>query len=247
MSHLDAMAQAWRTITLGTGAPAFDGVDADRQALYRELVQNNLRGILRRACPHAQRLGGEAFSQVIDRFLDEHPIAVRFTRDIPAEFTAWLMTQPPASLPDPAFAELCHFEALEIDVTLSPRSSHIVVERIDPSTTPTMDASTRLAVYTHDVLGVTSSSSAWPTPLRQPAVVLCFQANEQFVVERLSVATGKVLLACAGGASVGDAVAAVVREAASQGATVDAGAVMAQLTDLHQRGAICSFSEPARS
>jgi hypothetical protein len=241
MSHVDEMAQAWRTITLGSGGPAFAGVDADRQVLYRELVQNNLRGVLRRACPHAHRLGGDAFLRVADRFLAEHPIAARYTREIPGEFAAWLMTLPSTSLPDPSFAELCHFEALEIEVTLSPRSSHIVVERIAPATVPQMDASTRLAVYTHDVLSVTSHSSAWPAPLHQPAVVLCFQVHEQLVVERLSLATGKVLLTCAGGASVGDAVTHVVREGAAQGATVDSGAVMAQLTSLHQRGAISSF------
>jgi hypothetical protein len=241
MSHLDAMAQAWRTITLGDGAAAFVDVDADRQALYRELVQNNLRGIVRRACPHAHRLAGQAFSTVIDRFLAEHPIASRFTRDIPGEFTAWLMTQPSSSLPDPSFAELCHFEALEIDVMLSSTSDHIVVERIDLATTPHMNLSARLAIYRHDVLSTTASSTTWPALLPQPAVVLCFQANEQFVVEHLSIATGKVLLATAAGATVGEALASVCSEAATQGAHVDRGAVLAQLTDLHHRGAVASF------
>lgn len=241
MSHQDAMAQAWRALVLGDGTNTFVDVDPRRQALYRELVQNNLHGIVRRACPHAARLAGEAFSTVTDRFLAEHPISARFTREIPGEFTAWLMAQPSTSLPDPAFAELCHFEALEIEVTLALVGDHVVVERIDPATLPQMNPSARLAIYRHDVLSTTPSSTTWPAPLAQPVVVLCFQANEQFLVERLTIATGKVLLATAAGTCIGDAIARVCAEAEAHGAAVDRGAVLAQLTDLHRRGAIARF------
>ena len=100
MSLKDAE-QAWRALALGTdeaAAAAFidvaADVDGERRALYRELVQNNLLGVIKRACPHALRLAGTAFVDVARLFLATQAITTRFTRQIPGEFTAWLMAQP---------------------------------------------------------------------------------------------------------------------------------------------------------
>lgn len=243
MSHLLAVEAAFRALVFGDADSAlvtdvFGDVDVTRRRLYRELVQNNLHSVLRRACPHAVRLAGEAaFDVVIDRFLASQPVTVRFTREIPGAFTAWLMAQPSSSLPDPSFAELCHFEALEVEITLAKRSPHIVTP-LRPGARLVIDDSARLAIYRHPVHRVTSSTSSWPAPSPLPSVLLCFQRDEVLVVEPLSLALGKVLLHAANGATVDDAVGAVVAEV---GAVVDVGTLRAQLVGLHHRGAIAHF------
>lgn len=242
-SHLRTVEAAFRALVFGDAdsavvAEVFGDVDVKRRRLYRELVQNSLHGVLRRACPHAVRLAGEAaFDVVIDRFLASQPITVRFTREIPGAFTAWLMAQSPSSLPDPAFAELCHFEALEIEITLAKRSPHVVTP-LRPGARLVIDDSARLAIYRHPVHRVTSSTSSWPTPSPLPSVLLCFQRDEALVVEPLSLALGKVLLHAAAGLSVDEAVGAVVAEV---GDVIDGGTLRAQLVGLHHRGAVARF------
>ena len=158
------------------------------------------------------RFGGvEAFEAVVDRFLAEQPITVRFPRQIPAAFSAWLMAQASLSLslPDPAFADLCHFEALELEITLAVRSGHVVAA-LRPGESVVIDDSARLGIHRHAIQHVTIST-AWPPP--SPSVALCWQRDEVFVVAPLSPAPGKVQLHTAAGHDVETAVAVVVAEA----------------------------------
>ena len=243
MSTLVETEHAWRALTLGTdddAADAFADVDSDRRRVYRELVHNNLLGVLKRACPHAVRLAKDAFVDVANHFLATRPIVTRFTRQIPGEFTTWLMAQPSATLPDAAFAELCHFEALEIDVLLAHTSDRAGADLVAGAQL-VMDNSARLAVYRHPVHRVTATTTTWPTPSVVPSVVLCFQQAEVVVVEALSLALGKVLLHAAGGRTVDEAVAAVVDEAAAVGTLVEPGLLRAQLVSLQRRGAVAGF------
>ncbi len=246
MSHLRAVEAAFRALVFGDADSAvvgeiFGAVDVDRRQLYRELVSNNVHGVLRRACPHAVRLAGEgAFDVVIDRYLAQHAIASRFTRQLPGEFTAWLMAQPSSSLPDPSFAELCHFEALEIEITLAVRSAY-VVSALKPGARLQLCDSARLAIYRHPVHHVMSTTTTWPSPSTLPSVVLCFQRDELFAVEPLSLALGKVLLHSAAGHDVDTCVGAVVDEAQAVGAVIDASVLRQQLVSLHQLGAVASI------
>ncbi len=224
------------------------GVPVERRRAYRTLVRNNLRGTIRRACPHAVRLAGDnAFDAVVDAFLAGWPIQTRLTRDIPSEFTSWLMASTPTSGPglsltsSQAFAELCHFEALEIEVTMSETSPHLP-GALGSRSRLQMDPSTRLAIYSHPVHQVTRHSTALPSPGATPTVLLCFQKAESLEVESISAALGKVLLASVDGA-VADAIASVVEEGRVAGVVVDAGHLRSALVGLHRRGAIAGFVE----
>ncbi len=229
--------------------PVWAGVPADRQAVYRSLVRNNVRGTIRRACPHARRIVGDAaFDAVAERFLAEHPITTRLTRDIAAEFTQWLQTHEtsltlPSGHSAGAFVELCHYEALEIEITLAECAPHVPGRVVDDATI-VMDPSARLAIYRHPVHRVTASTTTLPPPASQPVVILCFQRADEQVTDVISPALGKVLLGAAAGNSVGASVGAVVDEARAAGVDVDAALLRSQLVSLHRRGAISAFAAP---
>ncbi len=262
MSHVDDVARAWRALVLG-GAPAFLGgpegtPDAPlaRQQVYRRLVRNNLVGVVTRACPHARRLAGEdVFAAVVDRWLDEQPPTTRLVRDVPLQFAAWLAAWPAPQLPHPAFAELCHFESLEIDVTLAEtaRQRGDVVDPlvvggagggVDERAVVVLDPAARLAVYAHPVHRVTATTTQWPTPTSTPSILLCFQQAEAFVVAPLSPALARVLVQSADGVALGLALDDVAAEAASGGVAFDRARVRADLVDLYLRGAVAGIRRP---
>ena len=218
-----------------------------RARVYRQLVRGSLLGTLRRACPHALRLHAQAFEELAARFLEESPPTTRLLRDVPGQFTAWLMQQDPSTtLPaahSGAFAELCHYEALEIEVTLSETAQHPVTPLRDDAVFQ-LDPSARLAIYRHPVQRVTSSSTALPAASSQPVVLLCFQRAEQLVVDVVSPALGKLLLLLGAGEALGPALQVLIEEGAAGGVVVDVDRLRAELVDLQCRGAL-GIAEPA--
>jgi hypothetical protein len=247
---VDVEAGFW-ALTLGErDGPVWDGVPVERQRLYRSLVRHNLKGVLQRACPHAQRIVGEAaFDVVTNAFLASHRIQTRLTRDIPGEFTAWLQMQLTSPLPSSAlahhdgaaFAELCHFEALEIEITLAATATPAPGRPVDNARI-VMDTSARLAVYRHPVHTVRSTTTTLPPPTPMPSVLLCFQRAEAFTVDVIAPAVGKLLMLAASGATVGEALATLAEEAARHGVSFDRGRLKSSLVQLHLRGAIAAFS-----
>jgi hypothetical protein len=265
VTRLVDVERALRALTLGDGATLdWPGVPKQRQQVVRDLVRRNLKGILERACPHARRLvGTAAFDVVTDRFLATHRLQTRLTREIPGAFTSWLLQQPPSTLPGTGdgddgakahagacFAELCHFEALEIEITLAETASPTA--RSDPPPDAALDdalveldASARLAVYRSPVHWVGAATTRLPSPAPVPFVLLCHQRDEALRVEVIEPAVGKVLVALASGALIGAAIARVQKEAADVGVVVDAARVREALLQLHQHGAIASFRSAA--
>ncbi|MBM4279693.1 MAG: DUF2063 domain-containing protein [Deltaproteobacteria bacterium] len=252
MSHVDDVARGWRSLLLSREPAFFDDavVPRSRQLVYRDLVRNTLGDVLRRACPHARRLAGEdVFSRLIARFLDERAPTTRLLHAVAGEFTAWLATLPADALPDASFAELCHFEALEIDVTLSPTArqeppSAGLIPDVDEAGIVVVDPSTRLCVYFHPVHRVTASTTAWPSPLSSPALLCCFQRAEDFAVVIVSPAVARILVAAGEGVSVGAALDRLAAEAAGSEAVFDRRRARADLTDLQRRGAVVGFRRP---
>jgi len=250
MTTLIDVEAGFRALTLGErDGPVWDGVPVERQRLYRSLVRNNLKGVLQRACPHARRLVGDAaFDVVTDAFLASHRIQTRLTRDIPGEFTAWLQAQATSPLPSStlahhdgaAFAELCHFEALEIEITLAETTPTRPGRPVDVARIE-MDGSARLAVYRHPVHTVRSTTTTLPPPTATPSVLLCFQRAEAFTVDVVAPAVGKLLMLAAGGATIGEALATLADEAAGHGVAFDRGRLKSSLVQLHRRGAIAAF------
>ncbi len=233
---------ALRALLLGREPTWLAGVDRRRQRVYRDLVRSNLLNTIERACPHARRLHRADFDDVAARFLAEAPPTTRLVRDVPAQFTAWLMQQEPATLPSSArsgaFGELCHFEALEIEVTMSETGRHQTAGAVVDDAVFLLDPSARLALYRHPVHRVTSTTTALPAAAAQPVVLLCFQRAEQFVVDVVSPAVAKLLVCFSQGQTLGAGLGVLRAEAAAAGTVVDVARVRADLVDLRWRGAL---------
>lgn len=214
----------------------FAGIETSRQRVYRDLVRTNLLGAIERACPHARRIFPHEFAELSARWLTESPPTTRFLWEVPTQFTTWLLAQPESALPHSAFAELCHFEALEIEVTLAPSSITSSSSAPPPSPSEdaelTLDASARLSVYRHPVHHVTAQTTTLPPPSSSPTVLLCFQRHEAFAIRVISPAVAKVLVLTSQGARFGAAVAVVVSEAVAAGVAVDEGVLRADLAEL---------------
>lgn len=258
MTRLAEVEAALRALTLGSPDGhelAWPDAPRDRQQLVRSMVRRNLIGILERACPHARRIVGEsAFGVVCDRFVSSGPLHTRLTREIPSAFASWLLREVPSPLAlastatredvGSCFAELCHFETLEIEITLALTTTSHSGEPSDDAFIE-IDGSARLAVYRHPVHEVRTTTTALPAAATSPVVLLCFQRDEALRIEVIEPAVGKVLVAAAAGAPVGEAIARVCAEA--QDTAFDRDAIRQRLVHLHRLGAIAGFDRSAAS
>jgi hypothetical protein len=256
MTRLVDVEAGLRALTLGEGDDVllpWPDAPHERQQLVRGMVRRNLSGIIERACPHARRIVGvAAFDVVIHRFLSSGPIPTRLTREIPAAFASWLERQSLSPLPpgpsddahDTAgvcFAELCHFEALEIAITLAETTTSRPGEPVDDALVE-LDGSARLAVYRHPVHEVSATTTVLPAEAAAPVVLVCVQRHEAMWVEVIEPALGKLLVSVAAGASVGEALDRVGAE--DHRVVIDRERLRQRLVDLHRLGVIAGFGPP---
>ena len=239
---LPTIEAGFRALLLHRNPTLLPGIDAGRQLMYRQLVRSSLIGTLAAACPHALRLDPVLFGELAALFLESAPPTTRLVRDVPDQFSSWLMRQDPSTLPaaarSGAFAELCHFEALEIEVTLAQTAETQRSAPVTDDDVPVVDPSVRLASYRHAVHRVNPRSTELPPPSLQPVMLLCFQCAEQFVVETISPALGKLLLLFSQGQRMGAAVNTLIAEAQGADLICDEGLLRAAVVSLQRRGAL---------
>jgi len=112
-SHLHAQQRAFTAHLRDpdhVAAPA--GLDARRLGIYQRLVFNSVLGLLGTGFPVCVRLLGEAaWSTLIRQFFARHPAQTPLFTALAAEFVQWLQQHP--ALPNPALAELAHYEWVE--------------------------------------------------------------------------------------------------------------------------------------
>jgi hypothetical protein len=254
LSVVDDVARAWRALLLGDEPRFFSepAASLDRQQVYRTLVRRTLSGAVQRACPHAWRLTGDAvFSSLLERCWAEAPPSTRRMHELAGQFAAWSQDVPPHELPHPAFSELCHFEALELEVTMAktaqdlPTFGELVVD-LDDVVVVVVDPSTRLCAYRHPVHRVTAATTDWPAASTAPTFLLCFQRDEAFVVDVVSPAVARLLVMSQDGVPVGLALRGLAATAASSNVAFDPERVRSDLVDLQRRGALAGFQPQAR-
>lgn len=244
-SPIAEVERGFRSLLLDVDEQLFPDVDPVRQRVYRRLVRGNLFSAVRRAIPITRNLLGE---EVIDalcaRWLADVGPRTRLVRQVAAEFTEWLMAQP--SLPHEATGELAHWEALEIEVGLAADYDGPTLPRT-PSPTSHVEThpSTRLAAYRHHVHALTTSSTAYPAPSAQPAILLAWRSGERFTWQELDGGVAKTLVEVAQGKTLGEAYAAVTSSLA-EGDVFDVLRVNAALVDLCRRGAVVGFPLPGQ-
>lgn len=119
--------------------PRPQGVDANRMAVYQEIVFNNLFASVSACFPVAQKvLGKRAWLKLTQAFLREHAANTPIFRQIPEEFLSFLShtnthanTDAKTSLP-PYLTSLCHYEWIELLVASMP-APELASEKINPA------------------------------------------------------------------------------------------------------------------
>ena len=99
--------------------PAPAGLDEARLQVYRELLFNNLRGLLAGSFPVIlQVLQDAEWNALCRRYFVEHRCVSPLFTEVAAEFVGWL--QHADALPRPFLAELAHYEWVEQALQGSP-------------------------------------------------------------------------------------------------------------------------------
>ncbi len=103
-------------------APPPPGVPADRAAVYRELVYNNVEDQLAGAFPVARAtLGEEAWHGLVRAFLARHRARTPLFPELPRELLAFVAEGAGGAALPPWLGELLHYEWVEIEVANDPR------------------------------------------------------------------------------------------------------------------------------
>ena len=122
MDELFALQQQLARAVRQPELPPPAGVSADRLAVYRELVLNNVSGFIQSTFPVLRQIcGASTFDAYIALFFRQSQLDSPYFVDIPQFFLEWLQAQAQACEaqlePLPPFAtELAHYEWLELDL-----------------------------------------------------------------------------------------------------------------------------------
>ena len=95
--------------------PAPAGMAERGLAVYRDLVYNNLEGLLRGGFPVLHRVLAPAhWTSLVRGFLREHRSSSPYFRAVGEEFLAYLAERPPEPWEPPWLRELAHYEWVEL-------------------------------------------------------------------------------------------------------------------------------------
>lgn len=116
-------------------APAPDGIEARRLAIYRDLFYNNLQGLLAGNFPVIRKtLDDDAWHALVRAFYAGHRCRTPLFTEIGREFVRWLEAEvdEDASLP-PWLPELAHYEWVELALQISDAAApHDVASGLGP-------------------------------------------------------------------------------------------------------------------
>jgi hypothetical protein len=175
-------------------APA--GMPADRVAIYRSLVRNNLRGLLGTCFPVLRAvLGASAWAALVDDFLRRHRARTPLFTRLPEEFLDFLMRERSAPY-DPAYLrELAAYEWLELEVDQDPRELADVPVDVTADVccdVPVVNPLARLAVYAHPVHRIVPNWQADGRPT-EPTFLVVYRGRDARVhFAELTAATARL-------------------------------------------------------
>jgi hypothetical protein len=204
-------------------------------------VRRNATKTLMNALPILKSLVGEPqLEKLIARFLEESPPTTRFLRAVPQEFVPW--AQGLADPPHAAFAELVHWEVVELEVLQAP-DAEPGARPARPSRQNAIETcpSARLLAYAFPVHGLKRGADKWPAASRTPSFLVAHRVGDKMHWVSVPVVVAKTLVAAAAVPTLGDALDAVRAEA---GDAVDEAFVRSWLVNLQKRGAILGFPPP---
>ncbi|NGX15558.1 DUF2063 domain-containing protein [Wenzhouxiangella sp. XN24] len=105
------------------GAPAPEGIEDRRLAIYRDLFFNNLRDLLGRSFPVTRKILGEAaWQRMVRDWLIRHRAQTPLFLELPQEFLGYLAEERTPAPDDPPFlTELAHYEWVELALAIDER------------------------------------------------------------------------------------------------------------------------------
>ena len=113
-------------------APAPEGIEDRRMAIYRELFFNNLKSLLSTMFPVLRKLHSDPhWSRLIRGFMQHHQAQTPYFLELPAEFLAFLQNEyEPGDDDFPFLVELAHYEYIELALSVSEETNDL--EGVDP-------------------------------------------------------------------------------------------------------------------
>ena len=113
-------------------APAPEGIEDRRMAIYRELFFNNLRSLLTNMFPVLKKLhSDQQWNRLVRRFMQRHQAQTPYFLQLPAEFLDFLQNEYEPRPDDfPFLVELAHYEYIELALSVSEETNDL--EGVDP-------------------------------------------------------------------------------------------------------------------
>ena len=100
--------------------PAPGDVEPRRMEVYRQLLINNVTGLLARTFPVARKiLGEDAWCALVRQFYAGHRAQTPYFAELPREFVEWLAARRERAAGEPPFLdELAHYEWVELALSI---------------------------------------------------------------------------------------------------------------------------------
>jgi hypothetical protein len=113
-------------------APAPEGIEDRRMAIYRELFFNNLKSLLSNMFPVLKKLHSDQhWNRLVRRFMQHHQAQTPYFLQLPAEFLDFLRNEYEPGPDDfPFLVELAHYEYIELALSVSEETNDL--EGVDP-------------------------------------------------------------------------------------------------------------------
>ena len=113
-------------------APAPEGVEDRRMAIYRELFFNNLKSLLTNMFPVLTKLHSDQhWRRLVRKFMQRHKAKAPYFLQLPAEFLDFLQNEYQPGPDDfPFLAELAHYEYIELALSVSEETNDL--KGVDP-------------------------------------------------------------------------------------------------------------------
>jgi len=113
-------------------APAPEGIEDRRMAIYRELFFNNLKSLLSNMFPVLRKLHSDQhWNRLVRRFMQRHQAQTPYFLQLPAEFLDFLQNEyQPGDDDFPFLVELAHYEYIELALSVSEETN--VFDGVDP-------------------------------------------------------------------------------------------------------------------
>lgn len=113
-------------------APAPEGIEDRRMAIYRDLFFNNLASLLSTMFPVLKKLySDEQWNRMIRKFMQHHQAKTPYFLQLPSEFLDFLQNEyEPGDDDFPFLVELAHYEYIELALSISEERDES--EGIDP-------------------------------------------------------------------------------------------------------------------